>query len=73
MLIQNFQFSNQLDLMTNQAMYMKQYQYMNTPTSPWMMNSTFQGNYFNTFGTFTGFGSTTPSTSSGVTGFNFSN
>ena len=47
MWFQNQQFNYQLGMMTDQAMYMKQYNYMYNPTSPWMMNyGYFQGNYY---------------------------
>ncbi|MBC7540783.1 MAG: hypothetical protein H7281_18325 [Bacteriovorax sp.] len=66
----NFQLNSQIDSMTNQALYMKQMNYMNNPTSPWMLNNPyFQGNYFGTAGAFTGFGATTMPTTNG---FNFS-
>jgi hypothetical protein len=47
MWFQNQQYNNQLAMMTDQAMYMKQYNYMYNPTSPWMMNyGYFQGGYY---------------------------
>ena len=75
----NYQLNNQISMMTNQALYMKQLNYMNNPTSPWSLsNPFFQVNYFNTTGGFTGFANaaaptttattTTPST---LNGFNF--
>ena len=72
----NMQLSNQIDMMTNQALYMKQMNYMYNPTSPWMINNPyFQGSYFNTNAAFTGFGeSTIPNTTpSADGGFNFGN
>ena len=51
MYFDNLQFNNQLTYMTNQALYMKQYNYMNNPTSPWMMNNNyFQGYYYGSTG-----------------------
>lgn len=35
----NYQISNQIDFMTNQGMFIKQLNYMNDPTSPWMQNN----------------------------------
>ena len=71
----NMQLSNQIDMMTNQALYMKQMNYMYNPTSPWMINNPyFQGSYFNTNGAFTGFGeSTIPNSTPSAGGFNFGN
>lgn len=71
----NMQLSNQIDMMTNQALYMKQMNYMYNPTSPWMINNPyFQGNYFSTNGAFTGFGeSTIPNSTPSAGGFNFGN
>ncbi|MDD4973112.1 MAG: hypothetical protein PHY93_02120 [Bacteriovorax sp.] len=66
----NFQLTSQIDSMTNQALYMSQLNYMNNPTSPWMLNNPyFQGNYFGATGAFTGLGATSMPTTNG---FNFS-
>jgi hypothetical protein len=66
----NFQLSTQIDAMTNQALYMSQLNYMNNPTSPWMLNNPyFQGSYFGATGAFTGLGTTSMPTTNG---FNFS-
>jgi len=47
MWFQNQQYNYQLGMMTDQAMYMKQYNYIYDPNSQWMMNNGyFQGNYY---------------------------
>jgi hypothetical protein len=65
--------NSQIDMMTNQGLYLKQMNYMNDPNSPWMLNNPyFQGNYYNT--TFTGFDAnptTTPTTTTTTGGFGF--
>lgn len=54
--VSDFQMGLQIESMTNQAIYTKQINYMNDPTSPWMlMNPYFQGNYLNTIPTTNGF------------------
>lgn len=40
--------TGQIDFMTNQALYQSQLTYMYNPTSPWMMQGYFQGNYLAT-------------------------
>lgn len=45
MFLSNLQFKSQIDLMTNQGMYLKQVNYMNDATSPWMTNY-FSGTYY---------------------------
>lgn len=62
----NFQLSNQIDFMTNQALYQKQLNYMYTPNSPWMNLPYFQGSYFPT----SNFNNSNPFLS--TNGFNFS-
>ncbi len=67
--LNNYMLSNQIDMMTNQAIYQKQLNYMYTPTSPWMMNSPyFQGNYFG-FPTTSNFNTSNPYLS--TPGYNF--
>ncbi|RPJ79292.1 MAG: hypothetical protein EHM20_01815 [Alphaproteobacteria bacterium] len=56
----NFQMENQIQMLTNQAMYQKQMMYMNSFDSPWMQQPYFQGSYFPPM-------SSTPATQ----GFNF--
>ena len=75
MIIGNMNLNYQIDMMTNQAIYMKQLNYMNDPNSSWMMNNSyFQGNYFNQSTPFTGFDATTINTATPAgAGFNFSN
>ena len=75
MIIGNMNMNYQIDMMTNQAIYMKQMNYMNDPNSSWMMNNSyFQGNYYNQNTPFTGFDATTINTTTPAgTGFNFSN
>jgi hypothetical protein len=46
MWMNNMQLSNQIDVMTNQALYQKQLSYMSAPNSPWMNLPYMQGNYF---------------------------
>lgn len=66
----NYQMSGQLDIMTDQAIYNKQMNYMYDPNSPWMnYNPYFKGNYYGT-AEFTGFTNTTMPVTNG---FNFSN
>ena len=48
----NLQLNGQIDLLTNQAMYSKQLNYMYSPTSPWATSNYFQGNYFGNMGAF---------------------
>ncbi len=44
--MQNFQMGFQIDQMTQQALFQKQFSYMNDPNSPWMVNYPyFQSNY----------------------------
>lgn len=62
----NMNLKNQIDMMENQAMYMKQLDYMYSPTSPWNNFAYFPGSYY-TFPTSTNF-SNPFSTSAG---FNF--
>jgi hypothetical protein len=45
--ISNYMLTNQINYMGNQAIYMKQINYMNSFDSPWMNLPYFQGNYFN--------------------------
>ena len=42
----NMQLSNQIDIMTNQALYQKQLNYMYSASSPWSNFPYFQGSYF---------------------------
>lgn len=44
----NFQLTNQITMMTNQALYQKQMNYVYSPNSPWMTIPYFQGSYFPT-------------------------
>lgn len=42
----NFQLTNQITMMTNQALYQKQMNYVYSANSPWMTIPYFQGSYF---------------------------
>lgn len=67
MWLTNFTLTYQIENMTNQALFLKQLNYMYSPTSPWMANSYFQGSYY-TFPASSNFA--TPFSTSA--GFNFS-
>lgn len=68
MWLNNFTLSYQIETLESQALFMKQLNYMNSPTSPWASYTYFPGSYY-TFPSGTNFAN--PFTTSA--GFNFTN
>ena len=66
--LNDYQMTNQINMMTDQAIYQKQMNYLYTQANPWGMLPYFQGN---NFGTMPQFNTTNPFLNN--TGFNFSN